>query len=132
MVFGPATKNYISITVGGTQLSHHLAALKQTVGANGSVVAEAKLHFSVCKTDGEWSAVEVAQLPQEVAAIVAQAPQSIHNTFICDNVAFFNPGGNRIQGIIHYAHVSLCFTLTKQMLISLPKVYQKQIQGSKK
>ncbi|CDH60292.1 predicted protein [Lichtheimia corymbifera JMRC:FSU:9682] len=110
VVFGPATKNYVTITVGGAQLSHHLASLKQMVGANGRVVATEKIHFSVCKTDGEWSAVQVGRLAKDIAAILTQAPQSIRNTFVCDDVAFFNQSGIQIQGI-HYAHVCLFVSL---------------------
>ncbi|CDH52851.1 predicted protein [Lichtheimia corymbifera JMRC:FSU:9682] len=110
VVFGPATKNYIAIIVGGPQVVNHLAALQQTVGANGRVAMEEKLHFSVCHTEGEWSAVQVAHLAKDVESIVAQAPQTIHDTFTCDDVAFFNPTGHRAQGI-HYAHVRLFVSL---------------------
>lgn len=90
MVFGPSTKNYVTIAVGGPQVANDLAALRQTIGANGKVVRVEKLHFSVCKTDVEWSAMEVAQLAKDVAAILAHPPQAIHDSFICDKVAFFS------------------------------------------
>lgn len=76
------------------------------VGANRKVAGEDKLDFSVCKMDGEWSAVQVAQFAKDVATSLDQTPPTTHDIFVYDGVAFVNTGGHNIQGIC-YARMCL-------------------------
>lgn len=101
MQWGPATKNYVTITVAGTNVQASLASLKKRVSKAGKAVSAQKLHFSVCHTEGSWSAEDIKRLAAKVKEILQHQSATNNNTFICDEDAFFNHKGDRIQGMLH-------------------------------
>ncbi|CDS05872.1 hypothetical protein LRAMOSA08400 [Lichtheimia ramosa] len=57
---------YVLVTIAGTGVQSHLASLQQKLGKADKAASHEKLHFSVCKSDGNWSAEQVKCLAEEV------------------------------------------------------------------
>lgn len=107
-------KYYVIIAVGGIEVSRHLAALQQTVGANRRV----KRSFTslYARQRGEYSSQQVLLRAKDIATTLEQTPPATQNTFIYNDVALPASVGN-IQGICYAHNVSLYFMSTKQMLV---------------
>lgn len=90
------------VTIAGTGVQSHLAYPQHKARKAGRAVSPEKLHFSVCKSDGNWSAEEMSALAEEVEDLLQQQqPVAINKTFICDDDVFFNYECNKVQGMLH-------------------------------